>query len=1777
MGNDDFILKIMTMLDTKGIKSDYNKMKQMFEKDPAKINTVLDMSATKTEVNKFIKTFAPQLQTMFKNIGVDVNLKELESSMKSVFTESEKAQKQFHNAEIQAYKDNKTYIQNEINEKKKLYLDTQSAYKTNDSLIQKEINNKKQLYLDEKSAYVTNDSMNQKQISNQKKLYLDEASAYKTNANLKVAAENKIQAEIKKTAKDQKDANNLSSGKTVLNNNITSYLKNNSKLTTELKNKLLDIQSQIKKVDSTGLGKLKNSFRSVSSEAESLGQTGDNVFTKLGKNTQNFMNFLVSGSLIMTTVNALRSLVTTVVDLDKSMIDLQQATGYSLPQVKELMTAYITLGQEIGATGAEVANAASSWLRQGKSLADTNVLIKDSMILSKVGQMDSADATKYLTSAMKGYKVETSAVLGIIDKLSAIDISSATDVSGLAEAMSQVANTANIAGVSMDKLLSYLATVGEVTQKDMSSIGQSFQTMFSRMGNIKLGKMLDTDTGESLNDVEGVIGNLGIKLRDSKDSFRNFGDVLDDIGKKWNSYTDVEKNSLGVAIAGTRQRENFTTLMENYSKSLDYAGISATSSGVAMQKFSNYEVGVEANTKRLQASLEKLSLNTLNSGWIKGFLDIANVLVNVISKVGIFNIALVALGGVLGVKTVLGCTAFAESLTGLITTMGVGEATAVGFGTALSVMLPVIGALIAIGVGLAVFDHFNVTLEEQKKSLEEASQAYEDAKTKLSSINTELETTAKRIDELNAKPNLTFVEEAELTKLKAATTELLLQRDIANKTKGDAATKLADENKSTYDKTVGTKTPDEYTNTTNYTGVYKADNINEALAYKKQFEDLLSTTDFTGGSEGIAPAYKKIWEDRVATYTKIISDGITSVNDLRKPLLELKDDGLITPTQQKDLDAYTAKLHELYTQSGKEDDWKQIQFSGIFDSNSFKDSKTQLQKLAKSGELTPETLTSNATYKKLLDETGYTAEQVVENIKALNTETETTTVVIAKLSDEITSLSSLSDAMDTLDSAFAGFSAGTKVSLSDLTALQKQFGDTSGFEDFIAVLTNTSSSADEVKNAFATLTNSYIQSNGILDTVTEANKSLVISQLQQMGISNAEVLVNERLAATQAVLTASTEALALQKLYEADGSKRLADMTAEELIQFANEQGASEVTRQALANLALQKFDLGSIQIDESSNIRQLIALANAAGKSSYDLAAAQDVLDQVSSGTAVSLNSFEHATKTVDSVENGTYKWTNLDANDFTQATYSGASKTQSYYDGLAKDQKQASDDAAKVAEEAQAAADTAYKASYSAELAGLDHQLAMKTISQRTYYDQLDELNKRYFENNSKYLEENRQNEEKIYAGLLQLQSDAISAIEKLRDLEITTIKDQKQSEIDLMNTQKENSQTRLDELNAQIDKQKEAIQLLDETAKHEDELADKNKSVSTIQTALTDSQLDTSSKGKAKTLLLKEDLVKAQNELSTFQKDYALSQETAQLDQEAQNAQASYDAEAANLDSKIALVQAYLDNQGLLISDAMTVLNGMNESVLQNMIDNNKLNGDSISTTIVSAWNEAKDAVLSYSNSLSVLDAYNSLQAASLNNSVVSSSGNSSYTPPTNDSSSSNSPAPDASNGGIRDVRNVESGDTMWSYAREYYGDPNLYPKIEAANPDVNPYTMQIGSQILIPYKTGGNTGNYEGPIYAHKNEQVLNEGQSGDWKDLVQTILPNVQKMMGITKADFPNFTANNSTNSTPINYNPSITINGTVGKSELAQINTALKNNADYMYKQMKLEKDKLGY
>ncbi len=378
------------------------------------------------------------------------------------------------------------------------------------------------------------------------------------------------------------------------------------------------------------------------------GQQGESVFRRFGNTLQEaFSTYTIANLLeeaIYEVINAGQKGIEVTKELNDVATSLRMATGDSLENTNELVSSYNELGQQLGTITKDVSESADAWLRQGHSIEDTNTLIVDSMMLSKIANLESADSTKYLTSIMQAYNLTASEVVDVVSKLSAVDLESASEAGGLAESLSRCASAAKMAGVSMDTLISYISTVKEITQDSDETIGNMFKSIFSRTNQIRAGKFIDLETGESLNDTEKVLNQIGIATRDMNNQLIDSEQILDSVGRSWKEYDSNTQKALATAIAGTYQYNKFIALMQSYGDAIKYANISANSQGVAEEKFSFYLDSLEAKTNSLQASLEKLATTTISDELYASVLDTSKAIVDLITETGVLKGLLVGLG-----------------------------------------------------------------------------------------------------------------------------------------------------------------------------------------------------------------------------------------------------------------------------------------------------------------------------------------------------------------------------------------------------------------------------------------------------------------------------------------------------------------------------------------------------------------------------------------------------------------------------------------------------------------------------------------------------------------------------------------------------------------------------------------------------------------------------------------------------------------------------------------------------------------------------------------------------------------------------------------------------------------------------------------------------------------------------------------------------------------------------------------------------------------------------
>lgn len=465
----------------------------------------------------------------------------------------------------------------------------------------------------------------------------EDFNQYKKNLNEITKAMNerdKIEKELATTPQM------LSKGRTAREQLLVEYEGIISKLTTE--NELLIEQGRLSKDQVAQIEAEAQARRKLNSlKVQGAKYGAGNFLDVLGANIKNTITRMFDYTGVYRILNKLMASISKIIqltkELDTAMFNLRVVTGGSREDATGLIRDYRALADQLGATTVQIANAANEWLRQGYEAQQAGELITASTYLSKLGMIDAGQATEYLTSMIKGFKLEVSDAVDVVSKLTAVDMKAAVSAADIGAALQNVATTAQLAGVSLDETIAYASTIIETTQRDASSVGMALRTIMSRYGNVKAGAYTkmnleassDTDL-ENLNDIEKVLGKIGISIRSTNTEFRSFSDVLEELSDRWINLDNVSKNAIATAMAGVRQREQFLVLMENMDRAEELEEVSAHSQGTAESKYAAYMETIQSASNRLQSAWENLAMTLEQSGLVKLFTDLSVVLMKIL-------------------------------------------------------------------------------------------------------------------------------------------------------------------------------------------------------------------------------------------------------------------------------------------------------------------------------------------------------------------------------------------------------------------------------------------------------------------------------------------------------------------------------------------------------------------------------------------------------------------------------------------------------------------------------------------------------------------------------------------------------------------------------------------------------------------------------------------------------------------------------------------------------------------------------------------------------------------------------------------------------------------------------------------------------------------------------------------------------------------------------------------------------------------------------------------
>lgn len=210
-----------------------------------------------------------------------------------------------------------------------------------------------------------------------------------------------------------------------------------------------------------------------------------------------------------------------------------------------------------------------------------------------------------------------------------------------------------------------------------------------------------------------------------------------------------------------------------------------------------------------------------------------------------------------------------------------------------------------------------------------------------------------------------------------------------------------------------------------------------------------------------------------------------------------------------------------------------ISFIDVLNSEDNSKIKDELLELAKSGEITPETLSSTEEYAELLSKTETSAESATNQILDMLSAQE--------------KLSGLSQGLDKLKTAYEEFKDEDIgfVTAEALSSLPDAFKNLPEFDLFSEIVGDPTSGVTAIQQAFNDIVKAYLLSQDTLQGLVGASEHDIqsyIANLKQMGITNAEEVVN---LAVNALNTENELINAAQKEQEIAYQKYLKDKSFE--------------------------------------------------------------------------------------------------------------------------------------------------------------------------------------------------------------------------------------------------------------------------------------------------------------------------------------------------------------------------------------------------------------------------------------------------------------------------------------------------------------------------------------------------------------------------------------------------------------------------------------------------------
>lgn len=431
-------------------------------------------------------------------------------------------------------------------------------------------------------------------------------------------------------------------------NNITAAIKNASSGKTTIKGLNADTG------ELTGTTKIAaNTFATWSATVDpltgrlSMLRTGikktETLTEQITRKTKEIFTYFSGSSIIFKAFNMLKQGVQYIRDIDLALTELKKVTDETEETYDKFLQTAAKTGARLGATISAVTEATATFAKLGYSMEQASEMAEAAIVYKNVGDniASTEDAADSIISTLKGFGLEASESMAIVDKFNEVGNRFAITSQGIGEALRLSASALNEGGNSLDESIAIITAANEVVN-DPSSVGTALKTLTLRLRGAK------TELEEAGLDVENMAtttsqlqakllaltgGQVDIML--DENTFKNSTQILREMATAWEDMNDIQRASALELMGGKRQANVLSALIQNFDTVEEAIEASANSSGSALKENERYLDSIQGKIDQFTNATQAMWSNFLDSDVIKFIVDLGTKLIKLIDKIGV--------------------------------------------------------------------------------------------------------------------------------------------------------------------------------------------------------------------------------------------------------------------------------------------------------------------------------------------------------------------------------------------------------------------------------------------------------------------------------------------------------------------------------------------------------------------------------------------------------------------------------------------------------------------------------------------------------------------------------------------------------------------------------------------------------------------------------------------------------------------------------------------------------------------------------------------------------------------------------------------------------------------------------------------------------------------------------------------------------------------------------------------------------------------------------------